>query len=45
MEEPKPSQEWDIVKVDQKTNKQHLEIAVVTPNDNINEKKSQKVNS
>ncbi|KAI3731356.1 hypothetical protein L1987_62544 [Smallanthus sonchifolius] len=45
MEEPKLAQEWDVEKADQKTSKQHLQIAVVTKDDNIDEKKSQITNS
>ncbi|CAH1430223.1 unnamed protein product [Lactuca virosa] len=44
MEEPK--EEWDVEKLDQEDNiKQHLQIAVVTTDDNINGKMSQNVNS
>ncbi|KAI3735384.1 hypothetical protein L6452_14880 [Arctium lappa] len=45
MEDPKPAQEWDVEKVDQKTSKQHVQIAVVTTDENINGKKSQIINS
>ncbi|KAI7734644.1 hypothetical protein M8C21_026332 [Ambrosia artemisiifolia] len=45
MVEPKPAQEWDVEKVDMKTSKQHLQIAAVTTDDDINEKKSQIINS
>lgn len=45
MEEPKPAQEWDVEKDDMKTCKQHMQIAVVTKDDNTNEKSSQIINS
>ncbi|KAK1415209.1 hypothetical protein QVD17_30982 [Tagetes erecta] len=38
-EEPKPAQEWDVEKVDLKICKQHMQIAVVTKDDNTNENK------
>lgn len=43
MEEPK--EEWDVEKLDQEDIKQHLQIAVVTTDDKINEKMSQNMNS
>ncbi|KAI3517711.1 hypothetical protein L1887_16928 [Cichorium endivia] len=39
MEEPK--EEWDVEKVDQTASKQHLQIAVITTDDDINGKMSQ----
>nr|XP_043612747.1 bidirectional sugar transporter SWEET3 [Erigeron canadensis] len=41
MEEPKPAQEWDVEKVDQKNSKQDLQITVVTIDESIKEKQSQ----
>ncbi|XP_071732618.1 bidirectional sugar transporter SWEET3 [Rutidosis leptorrhynchoides] len=41
MEEPNSAEEWDVEKVDQKSNKQDMQIAVVAINhDNINEKQT-----
>ncbi|KAK9063161.1 hypothetical protein SSX86_017031 [Deinandra increscens subsp. villosa] len=45
MEEPKPAQEWDLEKVDQKTSKQHLQIAVAAIDDDIDEKRPQIISS
>lgn len=45
MVEPKPELEWDVEKVDEKTNKQHVSVVVVPTDYNIDEEKTQIINS
>nr|GEY41130.1 bidirectional sugar transporter SWEET3 [Tanacetum cinerariifolium] len=45
MVELKPELEWDVEKLDEKTNKQHLSIVVVPTDYNIDEEKTQIINS
>ncbi|PWA43417.1 nodulin MtN3 family protein [Artemisia annua] len=45
MVEPKPELEWDVEKVDEKTNKQHVSVVVVPTDYKIDEEKTQIINS